>query len=191
MSVVDIVATIVAAGGANLSFLRILRMLRVLRMLRLMKSWKGLYKICMTFLKSIPQMANLFVLMALVMTIFALLGMQLFGGCFNPATGYWTQLTQHEDDAALEVQPRFHFDYFFPAMLTVFNLMTGAFYEPMTEHMQAAGWGISSCFFISAVRLHPRQPRLQPRAQEYATPCTRGCSPVCCKPGGSPVCPSL
>ena len=38
MSVVDIVATIVASGGANLSFLRILRMLRVLRMLRLMKS---------------------------------------------------------------------------------------------------------------------------------------------------------
>ena len=86
MSVVDIVATIVAAGGANLSFLRILRMLRVLRMLRLMKSWKGLYKICMTFIKSIPQMANLFVLMFLVMVIFSLLGMQLFGGCFNPST---------------------------------------------------------------------------------------------------------
>eukprot|EP00966_Prymnesium_polylepis_P105864 2451353-Prymnesium_polylepis.1 len=51
-------------GGANLSFLRILRMLRVLRMLRLMKSWKGLYKICMTFIKALPQMSNLFVLTA-------------------------------------------------------------------------------------------------------------------------------
>ena len=151
MSVVDIVATIVAAGGANLSFLRILRMLRVLRMLRLMKSWKGLYKICMTFIKSIPQMANLFVLMFLVMVIFSLLGMQLFGGCFNPSTGYWTEIEQYQNNSLLIAQPRFHFDYFMPSMLTVFNLMTGSFYSPMTDHMQAAGWGVSSGFFISAV----------------------------------------
>ena len=75
-----------AGGGPNISFLRILRMLRVLRMLRLMKSWKGLYKICMTFIKSIPQMANLFVLMFLVMVIFSLLGMQLFGGAYDPGS---------------------------------------------------------------------------------------------------------
>ena len=36
-------------------------------------------------------------------------------------------------------------------MLTVFNLMTGSFYSPMTEHMQAAGWGVSSGYFIAAV----------------------------------------
>ena len=83
-------------------------MLRVLRMLRLMKSWKGLYKICMTFIKSIPQMANLFVLMFLVMVIFSLLGMQLFGGCFNPATGYWTQIEQLQNNSLLapQVSPR-------------------------------------------------------------------------------------
>ena len=38
-----------------------------------------------------------------------------------------------------------------PSMLTVFNLMTGSFYSPMTEHMQAAGWGVSSGYFIAAV----------------------------------------
>ena len=80
LSVVDLGMTIAAAlglmgeGGANLSFLRILRMLRVLRMLRLMRSWKGLYKICMTFIKALPQMSNLFVLTFLLLVIFSLLG---------------------------------------------------------------------------------------------------------------------
>ena len=75
-------------GGANLSFLRILRMLRLLRLLRLMKSWKGLYTICMAFANAIPQLQNLLVLMVLVNTIFALLGMQLFGGQFTEEKGY-------------------------------------------------------------------------------------------------------
>ena len=61
----------------QLSFLRILRLLRVIRILRLMKSWKGLYKILSSFGRALPQMGNLFVLMLLVMIIFALLGMQV------------------------------------------------------------------------------------------------------------------
>ena len=111
-------------------------------------------------------MSNLFVLMFLVMVIFSLLGMQLFGGCFNPSTGYYNanydtdvvhpdmrqNLTELlAENPLLEPQPRFHFDYFVPSMLTVFNLMTGSFYSPMTEHMQAAGWGVSSGYFIAAV----------------------------------------
>ena len=104
-------------------------------------------------------MSNLFVLMFLVMVIFSLLGMQLFGGCFNPSTGYYNlnydtdvvhpdmrqNLTELlAENPLLEPQPRFHFDYFVPSMLTVFNLMTGSFYSPMTEHMHAAGWGVAS-----------------------------------------------
>ena len=52
-------------------------MLRILRMLRLMKSWKGLYNICMTFVKALPQMVNLFILTFLILVIFSLLGMQV------------------------------------------------------------------------------------------------------------------
>ena len=33
-------------------------------------------------------MTNLFILMFLVMVIFSLLAMQLFGGMYNPSTGY-------------------------------------------------------------------------------------------------------
>ena len=78
MSIVEMLVTILLAGsGVNMSFLRTLRMLRLVRMLRLMKSWKELYKIVMTFGKALPQLANIFVLMFLILVIFSLLGMQV------------------------------------------------------------------------------------------------------------------
>ena len=56
MSIFEMVLTaLLAGGGANISFLRILRMLRLVRMLRLMRSWKGLYKIVMTFGKALSK----------------------------------------------------------------------------------------------------------------------------------------
>ena len=45
--------------------------------------WKGQYIVVMTLGKALPLMSNLFLLMLMVMLIFALMGMQLFGGVFN------------------------------------------------------------------------------------------------------------
>ena len=45
--------------------------------------WKGLYIVVMTLGKALSLMSNLFLLMLMVMLIFALMGMQLFGGVFN------------------------------------------------------------------------------------------------------------
>ena len=89
ISIVEMALTALLAGsGVQLSFLRILRMLRVARMLRLMRSWEGLYKIITTVGRALPQMSNVFILLFLINTIFALLGMQLFGGHFTEAHGY-------------------------------------------------------------------------------------------------------
>merc|ERR1719271_2416994 len=96
-----LITVLLADTGINISFLR---MLRLLRLLRLMRAWPGLYQIVMAFVKAIPQISNLFVLMFLIMFIFALLGMQTFGG------------TGVGDDS------RWHFDYFYSAMLTVFGI---------------------------------------------------------------------
>ena len=75
LSIVEILITMLLADtGINISFLR---MLRLLRLLRLLKAWPGLYKIVMAFVKAIPQISNLFILMTLLMTIFSLLGMQV------------------------------------------------------------------------------------------------------------------
>ena len=75
LSIGEMLITILLADtGINISFLR---MLRLLRLLRLLKAWPGLYKIVMAFVKAIPQISNLFILMFLLMTIFSLLGMQV------------------------------------------------------------------------------------------------------------------
>merc|ERR1740117_1026389 len=124
-----------AGGGPNISFLRILRMLRVLRMLRLMKSWKGLYKICMTLAKAIPQVGNVLVLFALITLIFALLGMTLFGGSFGSYVETPVDL------------PRTHYDYIGPAMLTTFVVMSGSWFDIMMAQAEVAP--VAPTFFIS------------------------------------------
>lgn len=109
LSIGEILITLLLSGsGINISFLR---MLRLLRLLRLLKAWPGLYKVVLAFIKAIPQIANLFILMFLIMAIFALLGMQAFGG-----TG-------------LSTDSRWHFDYFLDAMLVTFGVFSGTWFD--------------------------------------------------------------
>ena len=135
LSIFEMIMTALASGtGIKLSFLRILRMLRVARVLRLMKAWKGLYKIVSTIIKALPQLSNVMILLILISTIFALLGMQLFGGMFTEELGYGPS------EEGLTPLTRFHFDYFVPAMLTVFIVMTGdAWYIPMLDGVSVLG----------------------------------------------------
>ena len=128
ISMVEMIATLLAAAGdVHLGFLRMLRMLRVLRVLRLMRSWTGLYRIVSSFLKALPQLSNMFVLMFLTMLIFSIMGMQLFGGRYDESVGYSREPCTDGrcTDDALQPLPRFHFDSFMPAMITTFVLLTG------------------------------------------------------------------
>ena len=88
MSVAEMLLTYLMHGsGYNLSFLRMLRMLRVLRILRLMRSWRGLYKIITTFLRAIPQMANVFILILEHVHVFPT-GHAALWRLFTPSNGY-------------------------------------------------------------------------------------------------------
>ena len=128
LSIIEMLITILLADtGVNISFLR---MLRLLRLLRLLKAWPGLYKIVMAFVKAIPQISNLFVLMFLLMFIFALLGMQAFGG------------TGVSDDS------RWHFDYFYSGMLAVFGIFTGAWVDAFQACADATDVTISVAYFV-------------------------------------------
>jgi hypothetical protein len=135
----------------NLSFLRILRMLRILRVLRLLRSWRGLYTIIVTFGAAVSQISNLFVLMSLVMLIFALIGMQLFGGAYNPATGFSRDACPGGvcADPDLDELPHYHFDYFSDALQTVFVLMTGEWIDAMDP--ATATLGPQYCIYFIVV----------------------------------------
>ena len=137
ISGIDLGATIAFAGDdSNISFLRILRMLRVLRMLRLMRSWKGLYRICRTLFKALPQTGNMLVLFFLITLIFALLGEQLYGGSFRPPLeASSVERLEFEEEHRL---PRTNFDYIGPAMLTVFIIMSGSWYDIMIDQQSAS-----------------------------------------------------
>ena len=89
-------------------------------------------------LNSVSDLSNLFLLLALGIFIFALLGMQLFGAQFTPATGY------------PEV-PRTNYDCIGTAMLTVFVVMSGENWNDVwadTKHAVGAG---SAAFYVLLV----------------------------------------
>ena len=155
LSILEMVATELSAGsGVKLSFLRMLRMLRVLRVLRLMRKWRGLYTILRTFINALPQMGNLIILIVLLMFIFSLLGMQLFGGMYSPSSGYSPDPCPGGvcPDPNLLEKPPYHFDYCYPAMLTIFVLLTGEWVDVTESAAHVVGPGVS-IFFILVVLL--------------------------------------
>ena len=78
-------------------------------------------------------MGSLAILAFLLMTIFALLGKQLFGGMYDGSTGYSSVpcIGGVCADPDLEDLPHYHFDYFGPALTTVLILVTGEWSDAM------------------------------------------------------------
>jgi hypothetical protein len=76
-----------SGGGSNLSALRAVRILRAFRVLRITRLIRSLsfMRIVMSVVSSIiTEFVYIFMLMALFMFIYTLLGMQIFGGQFLP-----------------------------------------------------------------------------------------------------------
>jgi voltage-dependent calcium channel L type alpha-1D len=70
--------------------------------------WTSLRNLVTSLINSMRSIASLLLLLFLFIIIFALLGMQLFGGKFN--------FMENED------KPRANFDSFYQAILTVFQV---------------------------------------------------------------------
>ncbi|XP_053377535.1 muscle calcium channel subunit alpha-1-like isoform X3 [Mercenaria mercenaria] len=87
----------------------VLRCARLLRVFKATRYWSSLRNLVASLLNSMRSIASLLLLLFLFIVIFALLGMQLFGGKFNFADG----------------KPRSNFDTFYQSLLTVFQILTG------------------------------------------------------------------
>ncbi|KAF3696304.1 Voltage-dependent N-type calcium channel subunit alpha-1B Brain calcium channel III [Channa argus] len=83
----------------------VLRALRLLRIFKVTKYWNSLRNLVVSLLNSMKSIISLLFLLFLFIVVFALLGMQLFGGQFN-----------FEDET-----PTTNFDTFPAAILTVFQ----------------------------------------------------------------------
>ncbi|GCC24939.1 hypothetical protein chiPu_0003342 [Chiloscyllium punctatum] len=99
-----------AAVKPGTSFgISVLRALRLLRIFKVTKYWNSLRNLVVSLLNSMKSIISLLFLLFLFIVVFALLGMQLFGGQFNFEDG----------------TPPTNFDTFPAAILTVFQILTG------------------------------------------------------------------
>merc|ERR1719411_2272807 len=113
--------------------LSVLRCIRLLRGFKVTKYWKAMGALVKSLVDSIASIVALLVLLCLFIFIFALLGMQLFGGKF------------------LDDESRATFDNFFQACFTVFQILTGEDWNVvMYDGIQAYG-GIKGLGAIAAM----------------------------------------
>lgn len=117
----------------------VLRCVRLLRVFKVTKYWRSLSNLVASLLNSIQSIASLLLLLFLFIIIFALLGMQVFGGRFN--------FNPTED------KPRHNFDTFVQAMLTVFQILTGedwnvVMYDGIRAYGGVATPGIIACIYF-------------------------------------------
>ena len=87
----------------GVSGLSMLRSFRLLRVFKLAKSWKSLNDILTIMAKTIPSLSNLIFVLCIIIFIFAVMGMQLFGKDYVANVCKW-------DGCEM---PRWHFLDFF------------------------------------------------------------------------------
>ncbi|XP_076224246.1 ca[2+]-channel protein alpha[[1]] subunit D isoform X6 [Nomia melanderi] len=117
----------------------VLRCVRLLRVFKVTKYWRSLSNLVASLLNSIQSIASLLLLLFLFIVIFALLGMQVFGGKFN--------FSEMQD------KPRHNFDSFWQSLLTVFQILTGedwnaVMYDGIRAYGGVASFGMLACFYF-------------------------------------------
>ncbi|XP_026052234.1 voltage-dependent N-type calcium channel subunit alpha-1B-like isoform X2 [Carassius auratus] len=111
----------------------VLRALRLLRIFKVTKYWNSLRNLVVSLLNSMKSIISLLFLLFLFIVVFALLGMQLFGGQFN-----------FEDET-----PTTNFDSFPAAIMTVFQILTGEDWNAVMYHGIESQGGVRSGMFSS------------------------------------------
>ncbi|XP_058158812.1 voltage-dependent N-type calcium channel subunit alpha-1B isoform X1 [Dasypus novemcinctus] len=123
-----------AAMKPGTSFgISVLRALRLLRIFKVTKYWNSLRNLVVSLLNSMKSIISLLFLLFLFIVVFALLGMQLFGGQFN-----------FQDET-----PTTNFDTFPAAILTVFQILTGEDWNAVMYHGIESQGGVSKGMFSS------------------------------------------
>uniref|UniRef100_A0A674CZF2 Voltage-dependent N-type calcium channel subunit alpha n=1 Tax=Salmo trutta TaxID=8032 RepID=A0A674CZF2_SALTR len=134
-SIFEVIWAVVKPGASY--GISVLRALRLLRIFKVTKYWNSLRNLVVSLLNSMKSIISLLFLLFLFIVVFALLGMQLFGGMFN-----------FEEET-----PTTNFDTFPAAILTVFQILTGEDWNAVMYHgIESHGgvrWGMfSSIYFI-------------------------------------------
>lgn len=140
VSILELILNAVApdAFGGGISALRTFRMFRVLKLAR---SWKQLNSLISTVISIIPAVANASLILGVVMFIFSLLGMQLFGGSYDAAVSA----------GILDEVPRANFNNLWWSWVTVFWVMTNENWNDVLHQHMASNGTASFLYFVALV----------------------------------------
>uniref|UniRef100_A0A8C9TF84 Sodium channel protein n=1 Tax=Scleropages formosus TaxID=113540 RepID=A0A8C9TF84_SCLFO len=126
-------------GFANVERLSVLRSFRLLRVFKLAKSWPTLNMLIKIIGNSVGALGNLTIVLAIIVFIFAVVGMQLFG------KNYRDCVCKISTDCKL---PRWHMHDFFHSFLIVFRVLCGEWIETMWDCMEVAGQSMCIIVFM-------------------------------------------
>uniref|UniRef100_A0A8C9RI08 Sodium channel protein n=1 Tax=Scleropages formosus TaxID=113540 RepID=A0A8C9RI08_SCLFO len=131
--------SLVELGLANVQGLSVLRSFRLLRVFKLAKSWPTLNMLIKIIGNSVGALGNLTLVLAIIVFIFAVVGMQLFGKSYKDC------VCKIAEDCEL---PRWHMNDFFHSFLIVFRILCGEWIETMWDCMEVAGAGMCLVVFM-------------------------------------------
>ncbi|MBN3293498.1 SCN5A protein, partial [Polypterus senegalus] len=126
-------------GLANVEGLSVLRSFRLLRVFKLAKSWPTLNTLIKIIGNSVGALGNLTLVLAIIVFIFAVVGMQLFGKSYTDC------VCKISKDCKL---PRWHMKDFFHSFLIVFRVLCGEWIETMWDCMEVAGQPLCILVFM-------------------------------------------
>ncbi|XP_031748744.1 sodium channel protein type 2 subunit alpha isoform X3 [Xenopus tropicalis] len=127
-------------GLSDVEGLSVLRSFRLLRVFKLAKSWPTLNMLIKIIGNSVGALGNLTLVLAIIVFIFAVVGMQLFGKSYKECV-----CKIAPDDCEL---PRWHMNDFFHSFLIVFRVLCGEWIETMWDCMEVAGQAMCLTVFM-------------------------------------------
>uniref|UniRef100_A0A672IZ77 Sodium channel protein n=1 Tax=Salarias fasciatus TaxID=181472 RepID=A0A672IZ77_SALFA len=136
--------SLVELGLSNVEGLSVLRSFRLLRVFKLAKSWPTLNMLIKIIGNSVGALGNLTLVLAIIVFIFAVVGMQLFGKSYKDCVC----------KIALDCElPRWHMNDFFHSFLIVFRVLCGEWIETMWDCMEVAGQSMCLIVFMMVMVL--------------------------------------
>ncbi|XP_068681874.1 sodium channel protein 1 brain-like isoform X2 [Montipora foliosa] len=136
LSVLDMALTYSETiDGAGLSVLRTFRLLRVLK---LAQSWKTMGDLLNTIGSSVGAVGNITVILAIIVYMFAVVGMQLFQKAYENSSAF-------KDNKI----PRWNFSDFGHSFMVIFRILCGKWIEPLWWTMRATN-PAAICFILPA-----------------------------------------
>lgn len=117
----------------------LLSLLPQLRVFKLAKSWPTLNTLIKIIGNSVGALGNLTLVLAIIVFIFAVVGMQLFGKNYS-------ELRHRISDSGL--LPRWHMMDFFHAFLIIFRILCGEWIETMWDCMEVSGQSLCLLVFL-------------------------------------------